>query len=440
MKEKIKSLYLLNKKYIKWSFIFTTIVIVLFILVSFIYQNDKLKKDQKGHLYREINQKNQNIEIPVFDDSKLNKEIKKYEKQIRKDNQIKKVTYELIETNELKQVIWNKKRKDGSLQKDIWLYHKTKKEPLTLKEIFLHWNQEEKDFILTFLNLEWQRTIRTLTPPIPTDLNIEKELNDCIKQNSYYFHNEQNDHYLYFDFQKEEKNYQLKIPFYLLKDRVNWKLLGIKREDEIWLKEYAMNRQVVAFTFDDGPNPNTTPTLITEFKKRGMNATFFMLGRNVAKYPEVVKMVEINGFEVGSHTYNHRNLKRSSKEEQSYEIIKTNEEIKNASGKEATSIRPPYGNYNDDTISMIEVPIVLWNTDTLDWKYRDANLTYQNSIEKVTDGSIVLFHDIYYSSIDAAVKMASELYQRGYVLLSVHEMAQVKNKTLEAKNRYYSIK
>ena len=104
MKEKIKSLYLLNKKYIKWSFIFTTIVIVLFILVSFIYQNDKLKKDQKGHLYREINQKNQNIEIPVFDDSKLNKKIKKYEKQIRKDNQIKKVTYELIETNELKQV------------------------------------------------------------------------------------------------------------------------------------------------------------------------------------------------------------------------------------------------------------------------------------------------------------------------------------------------
>ena len=170
-----------------------------------------------------------------------------------------------------------------------------------------------------------------------------------------------------------------------------------------------------------------------------MNATFFMLGRNVEKYPEVVKMVDQNGFEIGSHTYQHRNLKRISNEEQSYEINQTKQVMQSAIGKNPTSIRPPYGNYNDVTLSYIDTPIILWNVDTWDWKYRDANAIYQNSIDKIEDGSIVLFHDIYYASIDAAVRMADELYMRGYLLLNVQELARAKHVTLTPKTRYYHI-
>ena len=207
---------------------------------------------------------------------------------------------------------------------------------------------------------------------------------------------------MYFEIEKENKNYEIGIPFYMIKDQVNWEKLGIEKKVDQWFQDYIKDRKVVAFTFDDGPNPNTTPTLLTELNKRGMNASFFMLGRNAEKYPEVVKMVDQNGFEIGSHTYQHRNLKRISNEEQSYEINQTKNIIHRIIGKNPTSIRPPYGNYNDVTLSYIDTPIILWNVDTLDWKYRDANATYQNSIDQIEDGSIVLFHDIYYASIDAA--------------------------------------
>ena len=251
--------------------------------------------------------------------------------------------------------------------------------------------------------------------------------------------NQNDDYCLYFEIEKENKNYEIGIPFYMIKDQVNWEKLGIEKKVDQWFQDYIKDRKVVAFTFDDGPNPNTTPTLLTELNKRGMNASFFMLGRNAEKYPEVVKMVDQNGFEIGSHTYQHRNLKRISNEEQSYEINQTKNIIHRIIGKNPTSIRPPYGNYNDVTLSYIDTPIILWNVDTLDWKYRDANATYQNSSDQIEDGSFVLFHDIYYASIDAAIRMADELYMRGYLLLSVKELARAKQVTLTPKTRYYRI-
>ena len=281
--------------------------------------------------------------------------------------------------------------------------------------------------------------IRTLTPPIPSDNQIQEEVKKAIASENWYLQNQNDDYCLYFEIEKENKNYEIGIPFYMIKDQVNWEKLGIEKKVDQWFQDYIKDRKVVAFTFDDGPNPNTTPTLLTELNKRGMNASFFMLGRNAEKYPEVVKMVDQNGFEIGSHTYQHRNLKRISNEEQSYEINQTKNIIHRIIGKNPTSIRPPYGNYNDVTLSYIDTPIILWNVDTLDWKYRDANATYQNSIDQIEDGSIVLFHDIYYASIDAAIRMADELYMRGYLLLSVKELARAKQVTLTPKTRYYRI-
>ena len=168
-----------------------------------------------------------------------------------------------------------------------------------------------------------------------------------------------------------------------------------------------------------------------------MNATFFMLGTNVEKHPETVKYVDENGFEVASHTYQHRNLRKIPVGDQNYEIYHTQELIHQTIGKDPTVIRPPYGNYSEETLSFIQTPIVLWNVDTLDWKYRDANEIYQNSIDKIQDGDIVLMHDIYYRSVDAAILFADELYQRGYAVVSVQELAKAKNVTLIPKERYY---
>lgn len=414
-------------------------IVLVFMFVTAIFGNKgKLLKDKNGQYYREIKQDNRMIHIPVFQDKKLNEEAKKYQKKILENDKIENLEYEIKVTGDLTQVIWTKKE-DKKEEKETWIYHQNDHQRVTLKQVFHHWNREMEEKIITFLNLEWNRMIRTLTPPIPSDNQIQEEVKKAIASENWYLQNQNDDYCLYFEIEKENKNYEIGIPFYMIKDQVNWEKLGIEKKVDQWFQDYIKDRKVVAFTFDDGPNPNTTPTLLTELNKRGINASFFMLGRNAEKYPEVVKMVDQNGFEIGSHTYQHRNLKRISNEEQSYEINQTKNIIHRIIGKNPTSIRPPYGNYNDVTLSYIDTPIILWNVDTLDWKYRDANATYQNSIDQIEDGSIVLFHDIYYASIDAAIRMADELYMRGYLLLSVKELARAKQVTLTPKTRYYRI-
>lgn len=438
MKEKWNIWCQKQQKYIKWAMIGVLIVIFLMLVTTALGSKGKLLKDQNGHYYREIKQENRTIHVPVFQDKKLNDETKKFQKRILKHEKIKSLDYEIKATGDLTQVIWTKKETKKE-QKETWVYHQKNHQAITLNQVFHNWNREMEEEVITFLNLEWNRMIRTMTPPLPNDYQIQEEAKRAIADENWYIQNRKNDYHLYFEIEKENKNYEVGIPFYILKDKINWKALGIEKKTDSWFQNYIKDRKAVAFTFDDGPNPNTTPTLITEFGKRGMNASFFMLGKNAEKYPEVVKMVDQNGFEIGSHTYQHRNLKRISNEEQSYEINQTKQVIYNTIGKNPTSIRPPYGNYNDVTLSYIDTPIVLWNVDTWDWKYRDANTTYQNSIDKIEDGAIVLFHDIYYASVDAAIRMADELYMRGYLLLSVQELANAKHITLTPKTRYYHI-
>ena len=430
--------YQRQRKYIKLAMIGVFIVLVFMFVTAIFGNKGKLLKDKNGQYYREIKQDNRMIHIPVFQDKKLNEEAKKYQKKILENDKIENLEYEIKVTGDLTQVIWTKKE-DKKEEKETWIYHQNDHQRVTLKQVFHHWNREMEEKIITFLNLEWNRMIRTLTPPIPSDNQIQEEVKKAIASENWYLQNQNDDYCLYFEIEKENKNYEIGIPFYMIKDQVNWEKLGIEKKVDQWFQDYIKDRKVVAFTFDDGPNPNTTPTLLTELNKRGINASFFMLGRNAEKYPEVVKMVDQNGFEIGSHTYQHRNLKRISNEEQSYEINQTKNIIHRIIGKNPTSIRPPYGNYNDVTLSYIDTPIILWNVDTLDWKYRDANATYQNSIDQIEDGSIVLFHDIYYASIDAAIRMADELYMRGYLLLSVKELARAKQVTLTPKTRYYRI-
>lgn len=430
--------YQRQRKYIKLAMIGVFIVLVFMFVTAIFGNKGKLLKDKNGQYYREIKQDNRMIHIPVFQDKKLNEEAKKYQKKILENDKIENLEYEIKVTGDLTQVIWTKKE-DKKEEKETWIYHQNDHQRVTLKQVFHHWNREMEEKIITFLNLEWNRMIRTLTPPIPSDNQIQEEVKKAIASENWYLQNQNDDYCLYFEIEKENKNYEIGIPFYMIKDQVNWEKLGIEKKVDQWFQDYIKDRKVVAFTFDDGPNPNTTPTLLTELNKRGMNASFFMLGRNAEKYPEVVKMVDQNGFEIGSHTYQHRNLKRISNEEQGYEINQTKNIIHRIIGKNPTSIRPPYGNYNDVTLSYIDTPIILWNVDTLDWKYRDANATYQNSIDQIEDGSIVLFHDIYYASIDAAIRMADELYMRGYLLLSVKELARAKQVTLTPKTRYYRI-
>lgn len=419
MKQAMKN----NQKYMKYALVLTVAVALSSFLLLKV--GNKTQIDQNGQAYYEIVKGNTKMEVPVFSDNTLNQYVKSYQEKQLKKGKKEETTYQVNTLGNLTQILWT--RKEGQrIERDTMVYHNQEQKPLKLGQLFHKWTSEEEEKLKTLTRLEWNKKKREASFP---DWNEDVKL----LENHWLL----KDHQLCFEINLEGSNYEIGIPFYLLSEDIDWKQLGIKKEKDVWFQDYIKDRKVVAFTFDDGPNPNTTPILVQALKKRGMNATFFMLGTNVEKHPETVKYVDENGFEVASHTYQHRNLRKIPVGDQNYEIYHTQELIHQTIGKDPTAIRPPYGNYSEETLSFIQTPIVLWNVDTLDWKYRDANEIYQNSIDKIQDGDIVLMHDIYYRSVDAAILFADELYQRGYAVVSVQELAKAKNVTLIPKERYY---
>ena len=184
------------------------------------------------------------------------------------------------------------------------------------------------------------------------------------------------------------------------------------------------DKPMMALTFDDGPGERTNE-LLDVLERNDAHATFFMLGQKVEQYPdEVNRMYEI-GCELGNHSYNHPQLTEQG-DGGSEQIWTTNELIRDASGHYPTVMRPPYGAYDDAVASVVGLPMILWNVDTLDWDTKNTQMTIDNVLSMADDGDIVLMHDIHSSTIDAAIDLIPRLIARGYQLVTVSEMAEAR--------------
>lgn len=178
----------------------------------------------------------------------------------------------------------------------------------------------------------------------------------------------------------------------------------------------------IALTFDDGPHPKVTKQILKTLEKYKAKATFFVIGQEVKKYPEIMKEVYDAGHEIGNHTYNHEKLTTLSQKEVKHQIQSTDEIIKSVIGKNATVFRPPYGSYDETIIKQLKVPSVMWTIDTLDWKHRDPEKTALAIEEQVNNGSIILMHDIHQATADALETILEELQKQGYTFVTVSEL------------------
>ncbi|MEK3763557.1 polysaccharide deacetylase family protein [Solibacillus sp. FSL K6-4121] len=178
----------------------------------------------------------------------------------------------------------------------------------------------------------------------------------------------------------------------------------------------------IALTFDDGPHPKVTRQILQTLDKYNAKATFFVIGQEVVKYPEVLKEVYEAGHEIGNHTYNHEKLTTLSQKEVNHQIQSTDELIKSVIGKNATVFRPPYGSYDETVIKQLKVPSVMWTIDTLDWKHRDPEKTALAIEEQVNNGSIILMHDIHQATADALETILIDLQIQGYTFVTVSEL------------------
>ncbi len=205
------------------------------------------------------------------------------------------------------------------------------------------------------------------------------------------------------------------------------------------IKEFS-NKKLIAFTFDDGPSYIGTNKLLDNLDKYNARVTFFVLGSRVNDYKDTLKRAYDMGNLIGSHTYSHSNLLKLDNYSITNEIKKTNDSIKNITNSDTLYLRPPYGNINANIREISNMYTILWDLDTEDWKYKDANRIANYIVENAHDGAIILLHDLYETSVDGALLAMERLQSEGYAFVTIEEMAMLKNVQLDKTKNYFSIK
>lgn len=184
----------------------------------------------------------------------------------------------------------------------------------------------------------------------------------------------------------------------------------------------ADSAPMVALTFDDGPSKYWTEGLLDGLKERNVKATFFLIGANVEGNEALVERMVAEGHLIGNHTYSHVQLTTVSDEEACREIDEANEVLSAAVGEGIHYIRPPFGSWQEDLDSLVDMQVVLWSVDPQDWKVQNVDAIVQKVLRDVEDGDIILLHDVYKESVEAALQIIDELQKRGYEFVRVDEL------------------
>ena len=177
----------------------------------------------------------------------------------------------------------------------------------------------------------------------------------------------------------------------------------------------------IALTFDDGPGPYTE-RLLDGLKERGVKASFFLIGKSVKEYPEAVKRMEEEGHLIGNHTYSHVKLKGLSPEETRREIQKTDEAVYEITGKHVAYLRPPFGEWAEDLELTYPVLPVMWTVDPLDWTTENVEEIVDRVVTQAGENDMILLHDCYDSSVEAALRIVDRLLAEGFDFVRVDEL------------------
>ncbi len=189
---------------------------------------------------------------------------------------------------------------------------------------------------------------------------------------------------------------------------------------------WASPKGYVALTFDDGPSGSNTEALLEMLERQEVKATFFLCGYRMDSYPDFVKALSQAGHELGVHGDSHACFDSMNQETLKKEVEKTAKQIEALSGAAPKLQRPPCGSWNEAVRSQAREAgetIILWSVDSLDWQGGSPEKMAQRVCKGAENGSIILMHDMYRGSIQAAEEIIVRLRDRGYAFVTVSELA-----------------
>lgn len=198
-------------------------------------------------------------------------------------------------------------------------------------------------------------------------------------------------------------------------------------EGEIQQKESVEESGVkekpsIAITFDDGPSSRYTGRLLDGLKERSVKASFFLIGENAEENPVLVERIYKEGHLIGNHTYSHVQMTHLSEEAAVREIEKTDQVISAITGEHVAYMRPPFGAWQRELEVRMEVLPVLWPVDPLDWTTENVDEIVSKVVTEVEEGDIILLHDCYASSVEAALRIVDILQKEGYEFVTVDRL------------------
>lgn len=216
-------------------------------------------------------------------------------------------------------------------------------------------------------------------------------------------------------------------------------LAGIGQETAVLTEGTAAlpaGEKYVALTFDDGPRQGTTDRLLDGLKQRGVKATFFLIGQQIEANADLVTRMAEEGHQIGNHTWSHQRLDGAAPDQAAQEVERTEAALEAVVGGGEYWLRPPYGQVNAGEEESLGVPLVKWSVDPRDWESRNTDKVTRAILENVEPNSIILLHDIYPTSVDAALRVVDQLQEEGYWFVTVEELLRLNGVTPKAGEMY----
>jgi peptidoglycan-N-acetylglucosamine deacetylase len=198
------------------------------------------------------------------------------------------------------------------------------------------------------------------------------------------------------------------------------------KSSEITFTRVLVSGNHIAITFDDGPHPQNTPRLLDMLRARNIKATFYVIGRNVELYPQVVRRTVGEGHEIGNHSQTHRLLSKLSDTELRQEMSRCRDAVGRAAGVQPRTMRPPYGGLLQRQRELVHsefgYPVILWSVDPLDWKRPGAGVVTSRILAGTASGGIVLAHDLHSQTVDAMPATLDGLLRRNFKFVTVSQL------------------